>query len=146
MGKLRVAIVFGGRSGEHEVSLMSAQSIMSAIDRERYEVVPIGLQKRALARRRRPDEGAAGRENRRRRDRNGLVRAGLVRSVFQCTGRVGSSHPGAPALMASADIYFPVLHGPYGEDGTIQGLFDLAGVPYVGAGVAASRSAWTKRL
>lgn len=139
MGKLRVAIVFGGRSGEHEVSLMSAQSIMNAIDRERYEVVPIGITKegrwlvggdpmKALL------EGKI----------DGAVTETAL-SVPASSGRsssapaaLESSHPGAPALMASADIYFPVLHGPYGEDGTIQGLFDLAGVPYVGAGVAAS--------
>ncbi len=136
MGKLRVAVVFGGRSGEHEVSLMSAKSIMDAIDKERYEVIPVGITKegrwlvggdplRALM------EG--------RREDSALGPGALLPTGGGPPAPSSAAEASGPlALAASADIFFPVLHGPYGEDGTIQGLFDLAGVPYVGAGVAAS--------
>lgn len=144
MGKLRVAVVFGGRSGEHEVSLMSAQSIISAIDKERYEVIPVGIAKdgrwlvggdplKTLMEGRVPDGAVPPRS---------LVAGGGLPARAAAPGAPAESGPAA--ALASADIFFPVLHGPYGEDGTIQGLFDLAGVPYVGAGVAASAVAMDK--
>ncbi|HDQ70846.1 MAG TPA: D-alanine--D-alanine ligase [Chloroflexi bacterium] len=136
--KIRVGIIFGGRSGEHEVSLASARSVMGAIDREKYEVVPIGISK-------------AGR----------WIASGDPLKALE-TGEVGSSQPAAllgdpsrrdlmrlegtegeaPAIratpLAALDVVFPVLHGPYGEDGTVQGLLQLAGIPYVGADVVGS--------
>jgi len=138
--RLRIGIVFGGRSGEHTVSLASAASVLSAIDRDRYEVVPMGIAKdgrwlvggdplRALAsaagvKLARPAAGPPTPARRRGR------RAGLAR--VETAG-------GLPAGVASRlDVVFPVLHGPYGEDGTLQGLLELADVPYVGAGVLAS--------
>lgn len=147
MGKLRVAVVFGGRSGEHEVSLMSAQSIMNAIDRERYEVVPIGITRKGrwlvggdpmkalLEGHVKDAESIHGAES-----GTAVVVSGGSgsRTTSNSPVPVESPDPGTMPVVAAADIYFPVLHGPYGEDGTIQGLFDLAGVPYVGAGVAAS--------
>jgi len=145
--KLRVGILFGGRSGEHEVSLLSAASVLKSIDREKFEVVPIGITK----------EGrwlAAG-------DANNL----LERNVSEVTRlRVGDPestagakllHEGIPTLMApmpgpqgpegkAIDVVFPVLHGTFGEDGTIQGLFELAGIAYVGSGVLGSSAGMDK--
>jgi D-alanine-D-alanine ligase len=135
--KLRVGVIFGGRSGEHEVSLASAASVLSAIDPERYEVVPMGIAKdgqwlvggdplRALA-------DAAG------------VRLALPpasASSDATGGRALARVPtagGLPAgVAARLDVVFPVVHGPYGEDGTLQGLLELADVAYVGANVLAS--------
>ena len=173
--KLRVGILFGGRSGEHEVSLLSAASILAAIDRQKFEVVPIGINKAGHW----LTSGAA---------------QGLLEGAAQTTGggneptpkpdkelRAGdpAATPGArvlaegqPALMApepaeaktsapaqggvaaldshaalggqSLDVVFPVLHGTFGEDGTIQGLFELAGIAYVGSGVLGSAAGMDK--
>lgn len=142
MAKLRVGVVFGGRSGEHEVSLMSAASIMEAIDKERYEVVPIGIARtgqwlaggdalQALLQGQ-PDLSAPVVP---------LPLPGHGGAVRRLEAAHISAEPTAHAAVGSAidiDIFFPVLHGPYGEDGTIQGLFDMADVPYVGCGVGAS--------
>src|ERR1700722_7672865 len=98
--KIRVAVVYGGRSGEHDVSLLSAESVMAAMDPERYEIIRYLIGK----------EG-------------GWSPAPIV------------PEPGAHPHI---DVGFPVLHGTFGEDGTMQGLFELAGLPYVGAGVLAS--------
>jgi len=146
--KLRVGILFGGRSGEHEVSLLSAASVLSAIDREKFDVTPIGITKegRWLA--------AA--------DAHGLLNgdAGPV----GCSLRAGDPEAtlgarllseGIPTLMApepasqgqtgkAIDVVFPVLHGTFGEDGTIQGLFELAGIAYVGSGVLGSAAGMDK--
>lgn len=152
MGKLRVAVVFGGRSGEHEVSLMSAQSVMNAIDRERYDVIPIGITK--------DGRWLVGGDPMKALLEGTAEAAGAALSITSGTGATivpaesaggavdlaasegtPTTATGGPAplsLVAAADVFFPVLHGPYGEDGTIQGLFEMAGVPYVGAGVAAS--------
>lgn len=127
--RLRVGVLFGGRSGEHEVSLASAASVMRALDPEKYEAVPIGISK----------------------DGRWLVGAGaqkLLPEVLKSGERVMlPADPNAAALVplderpggaVRVDVVFPVLHGTFGEDGTIQGLLDLAGLPYVGAGVLAS--------
>ncbi len=106
--KTRVAIVYGGRSGEHEVSLRSAESIIAAMDPERYEI-----QRRPI-------------------DINGKWTAGPILPE-------PGSHP-------DIDVVFPVLHGTFGEDGTVQGLFELADLPYVGAGVMASAIAMDKAM
>jgi D-alanine-D-alanine ligase len=151
--KLRVGILFGGRSGEHEVSLLSAASILKAIDRSKFDVVPIGITKegRWLA--------AA--------DATGLLAGGDSADARRLRAGDPATTPGArllqegmPMLMApepaavarfseslnrrvtdkssSLDVVFPVLHGTFGEDGTIQGLFELAGIAYVGSGVLGS--------
>jgi D-alanine-D-alanine ligase len=136
--KLRIGVIFGGRSGEHEVSLASAASVLAAIDPERYEIIPMGIAKdgqwlvggdplRALA------------------DASGVTLA-LPAAVpvpsDTAAGRALARVPtagGLPAgVAARLDVVFPVLHGPYGEDGTIQGLLELADVAYVGANVMAS--------
>jgi D-alanine-D-alanine ligase len=135
--RVRVGVVFGGRSGEHEVSLRSARSIIDALDPAKYEVVPIGITKQgnwlrsgdpmaALSSGQPPDEATAILADPSQR--------GLV------TYRVGQLDHRRDAAEAAEtiDVVFPVLHGPYGEDGTIQGLLEMANVPYVGAGVLGS--------
>ena len=141
MERTRVGVVFGGRSGEHEVSLQSAQSVIEAIDSEKFDVVPIGITKegrwiasgdpmRAL------ESGDASASqpatllsDPSRKDVMRLDQEGQVIRATPC---------------ARLDVVFPVLHGPYGEDGTVQGLLELAGLPYVGAPVTASAVAMDK--
>ena len=128
--RLRVGILFGGRSGEHEVSLASAASVIRALDPEKYEAVPIGIAK----------------------DGRWLVGTNAQKMLPEIlkTGErvVLPPDPSAAALVPLSpsagqpstlvDVVFPVLHGTFGEDGTVQGLLELAGLPYVGAGVLAS--------
>jgi D-alanine-D-alanine ligase len=164
--KLRVGILFGGRSGEHEVSLLSAASVLKAIDRKKFDVTPIGITK----------EGhwlAAG-------DARGLLegdQSAVARRLRagdpEATPGAKLLHEGIPTLMAPEpaaaaqkagaaesgsslaveavrpsvsmlDVVFPVLHGTFGEDGTIQGLFELAGIAYVGSGVLGSAAGMDK--
>jgi D-alanine-D-alanine ligase len=168
--KIRVGVVFGGRSGEHEVSLLSAASILQAIDRRKYDVVPIGINKAGHW----LTSGAA---------QGLLLGAGSAAEAYEIPVkklRAGdpAATPGArvlaegqPALLApepenpdaalvhggtaaldshaalgsqSLDVVFPVLHGTFGEDGTIQGLFELAGIAYVGSGVLGSSAGMDK--
>jgi D-alanine-D-alanine ligase len=146
--KLRVGILFGGRSGEHEVSLLSAASVLQAIDRSKFDVVPIGITKEgrwlASADARGLLEGNHSEVARR-------LRAGDP----EATPGAKLLHEGIPTLMApvpgpqgpegkAIDVVFPVLHGTFGEDGTIQGLFELAGIAYVGSGVLGSAAGMDK--
>jgi D-alanine-D-alanine ligase len=158
--KLRVGVIFGGRSGEHEVSLVSAQGIMNAMDKEKYEVIPIGISKEGrwltsgepmkllqsppakgageqgskgaevLSRAKEQEQGSRSPEQ---SEGTGAGERGLVpadrRELVP-----GTREAGFPQV----DVVFPVLHGPYGEDGTVQGLLELADIPYVGAGVLGS--------
>lgn len=128
--RLRIGVLFGGRSGEHEVSLASAASVIRALDPEKYEAVPIGISK----------------------DGRWLVGTSsikLLADVLKSGDRVVlPPDPSAATLVplgptagqpsVGVDVVFPVLHGTFGEDGTVQGLIELAGLPYVGAGVLAS--------
>ncbi len=142
--KLRVGVLFGGRSSEHEISLRSALTVMSAMDPQRYEIVPIGIG----------------------RDGHWYLKSDALKMLRQETPRLGAlkrrgtpvsilPHPDSGALVRVAggatnladrddaisrtiDVFFPVLHGTYCEDGTVQGLLELAGFPYVGAGVLGS--------
>src|ERR1700722_20338906 len=131
MAKLRVGILFGGRSGEHEVSLLSAASVVNAIDKARYEVVPIGITK----------DGrwvtAVHRETARR---GAGSSAGLA--PFQTDANLRRASDRA----IDVDVIFPVLHGTFGEDGTIQGLLELADIAYVGAGVLGSAAGMDKDI
>ena len=157
--KLRVGVLFGGRSGEHEVSLLSAASILKAIDRKKFDVVPIGITKEGRW------LGAA--------DAHGLLEgeesaAGRKLRAGDPAATPGAKllHEGMPTLLApvpasaasssgelrrrlsdqasAVDVVFPVLHGTFGEDGTIQGLFELAGIAYVGSGVLGSSAGMDK--
>jgi len=149
--RLRVAVIFGGRSGEHEVSLMSAASVMAAMDPERYEVVPVAITREGAWL---LPEDAAGflKEgiDPSRGWRVGLLADPQVRGLIPLppgaggteapapAGTPAGTQPSAPAVLREIDVVFPVLHGTYGEDGTIQGLLELANVPYVGPGVLSS--------
>jgi D-alanine-D-alanine ligase len=132
MPRRRVAVVFGGRSAEHEVSVVSTQSVLRALDPSRYDVLLIGIDKRG--RWHRLNALPAPRER------------GALPAVAGDEGKgvALSRDPGGSALVEEdgtrreIDVVFPILHGPYGEDGTIQGMLDLAGIPYVGAGVLSS--------
>ncbi|MEV6330967.1 D-alanine--D-alanine ligase family protein [Streptomyces sp. NPDC051909] len=140
--KPRVAVVFGGRSSEHAISVVTAGAVLRAIDRDKYDVLPIGItregrwaltadapERMAISDRALPDvaelaESATG---------------GVVLPVDPASREVVLNEPGAlPQALGEVDVVFPVLHGPYGEDGTLQGLLELSGIPYVGAGVLAS--------
>src|SRR5579871_6653850 len=142
--RLRVGILFGGRSGEHAISLESAASVMQAIDQKKYEIVPIGI----------TPEGR-------------WVLGSLDLKAFPAQARAAVINTGNPVIASAdpmgpkliplnslsrtktssvpqLDIVFPVLHGTFGEDGTIQGLLELAGIPYVGAGVLGSAAGMDK--
>jgi D-alanine-D-alanine ligase len=168
MKKLRVGILFGGRSGEHEVSLLSAASVLNAIDKTKYEVVPIGITKEGRwltsAEAEKLLNGKTP-ENEPRHLRAGDPEATPAAAVLAAGEAVvvppepkksgGSLAPFQtdPALTRRAsdrainvDIIFPVLHGTFGEDGTIQGLLELADIPYVGAGVLGSAAGMDKDI
>ena len=145
--KLRVGVIFGGRSGEHQVSLASARSIMAAIDRDKYEIVPLGITQTggwliggnpmaALMANGTTSE-AAGQAR-----RNGACKEVTLGNRGQAALAVAPARELVPGATGQAfpplDVIFPVLHGPFGEDGTIQGLLEMAGIPYVGSGVLAS--------
>ncbi|MGE0461063.1 MAG: D-alanine--D-alanine ligase family protein [Vicinamibacterales bacterium] len=154
MNKLRVGVIYGGRSGEHEISVASAASILKHLDRERYEPVPVRIEK-------------DGRWTLPDRPPTALSAADVIESARAAAAKplpggrdaIMPAHPGtdtlltiernaegsgggtgAPAVVTGLglDVVFPVLHGPFGEDGTVQGLLELANVPYVGPGVMAS--------
>src|SRR6202158_3372200 len=135
--RLRIGVLFGGRSGEHEVSLASAASVIRGLDPEKYEPVPIGINK----------------------DGHWFVGAGAQRilsEVLKSGQRVMlPADPNAASLIPMdgthsgslmVDVVFPVLHGTFGEDGTVQGLLELAGLPYVGAGVLGSAIGMDKEM
>jgi D-alanine-D-alanine ligase len=148
--RLRIGVLYGGRSGEHEVSLASAAAVFANIDRSRYEPVPIRIDKEgrwALADRA-PTALSAGevieqaRLESARPVRSGrevhLVARPSEETILSIDRKSRSDEGQAVVTGLNLDVIFPVLHGPYGEDGTIQGLLELANVPYVGAGVLAS--------
>ncbi len=125
--KLRVGILFGGKSGEHEVSLRSAESVAAALDKTKYDVVPIGITK----------EG------------HWLSAADSLKLLPSAGEPIPSRETAIqlsfdPTARQPVDVVFPVLHGTYGEDGTVQGLLEMAGLPYVGAGVLGSAAGMDK--
>jgi D-alanine-D-alanine ligase len=136
-GKLRVAVLFGGRSAEHEISLLSARFVVEALDRERFEPILIGIDKsgRWLLHEEALLLGAARDPRLARLEQ---ARPDVTLAAFPGEGGEGSLAIGGGGGAASVDVVFPVLHGPMGEDGSVQGLLELAGVPYVGAGVLGS--------
>ncbi len=135
MGKLRLGILFGGRSGEHEVSLMSARSMLAAVDPEKYQVTQIGISHQG--------EWLVGEGVLEAFEANHLEKLDAVTLLPDPTRtgvfRIQGNRPVEKMTpLQDVDVFFPVLHGTFGEDGTIQGLFELAGVAYVGAGVLGS--------
>src|SRR5437016_1377097 len=168
MKKLRVGVLFGGRSGEHEVSLLSAASVVNAIDKAKYEVVPIGITKdgrwltagaaEALLHGKTADDS----KHLRAGDPEATPGAAVLASGEAVVVPPEPVHPAsrsltpfqsdATALRRAADrainvdVIFPVLHGTFGEDGTIQGLLELADIPYVGAGVLGSAAGMDKDI
>ncbi|MEU7029954.1 D-alanine--D-alanine ligase family protein [Streptomyces sp. SBR177] len=140
--KPRVAVVFGGRSSEHAISVVTAGAVLKAIDRDKYDVLPIGItregrwaltadapERMAIADRTLPDVAQLAESD----------TGGVVLPVDPASREVVLNEPGAlPRALGEVDVVFPMLHGPYGEDGTLQGLLELSGIPYVGAGVLAS--------
>lgn len=131
MSKTRVAVVFGGRSGEHEVSIISAKNIMEAMDKDKYEIIPIGITKdgRWLT-------GEKATEGFQNNDYSGLEEVNL--NTKSGSKELLNLKSDGSYTKLEVDIFFPALHGPFGEDGTIQGLFEMANVPYTGCGVMAS--------
>lgn len=130
--KLRVGVVFGGRSAEHEVSLVSAASIINALDKSKYDVIPIGITTHGkwISS---PDVMNCLREH-----GNGESLPGQILLADPSLKGLVAYSPQSSQDRTPLDVIFPVLHGTFGEDGTIQGLFELAGIPYVGAGVLGS--------
>ncbi|KES06525.1 D-alanine--D-alanine ligase [Streptomyces toyocaensis] len=140
--KPRVAVVFGGRSSEHGISVVTAGAVLKAIDRSKYDVMPIGItpdgrwaltvdepDRMTISDRRTPSVDQLAE----------LTEGSVVLPVDPASREVVYSEPGSvPKALGEVDVVFPVLHGPYGEDGTLQGLLELSGVPYVGSGVLAS--------
>jgi len=141
--KLRVGIIFGGRSGEHEVSYCSATSIINAIDKNKYTVIPIGITKQGkwIS----PQETARALQSGKIEGKSSVVLLSdpSSKALIYIDNNQGLNK--SPDL-EKLDVIFPVLHGPYGEDGTVQGLLELANIPYVGAGVAASAISMDKDL
>jgi len=135
-GRIRLAILYGGRSAEHQVSVVSARSVMEALDPDRFEVVPIAITREGawLLPDRSPLELAAA--------------DGALPEV-EAAGTEVALRPERALTAAGSgpvDVVFPILHGPFGEDGTVQGLFELADLPYVGSGVLASALAMDKAM
>ncbi len=142
--KPRVAVVFGGRSTEHSISCVSAGSVLSALDRDAWDVVPVGITtdgRWVLA----PDEPEKLAITGGTLPAVPESSASVVLAADPTTRELTVYEPGeVPRALGEVDVVFPLLHGPYGEDGTIQGLLELAGVPYVGSGVFASAAALDK--
>jgi D-alanine-D-alanine ligase len=144
-GKVRVAVVFGGRSAEHAISCVSAGSVMAALDPERYEVVPVGIATDGRWVLADPGQRLAITDGALPEVTGGTA----VSLVGDPAGRgLAVLEPGAAVgqLLTEVDVVFPVLHGTYGEDGTIQGLLEMAGLPYVGSGVFASAASMDKEF
>jgi D-alanine-D-alanine ligase len=142
-GRVRVAVVFGGRSAEHAISCVSAGSVVAALDPERYEVVPVGIARDGRWVLPGPGQRLAITDGQLPEVTGGTAVSlvgdpgGRGLAVLEATAAIG------PAL-TEVDVVFPVLHGTYGEDGTIQGLLEMSGLPYVGSGVFASAASMDK--
>ena len=138
MSKIRVLLLFGGRSAEHEVSVVSARSVYAAIDRERYDVVLAGIDQQG--------RWYFGGKDGESLSSSTVVPDEQVPARLSTAGPFLESKDGNGLPGSEFDVVFPLLHGPYGEDGTVQGLLELAGLAYVGAGVAASAVGMDKVL
>jgi D-alanine-D-alanine ligase len=144
--KIRIAVVFGGRSTEHAISCVSAGSVLRHLDRDRFDVVPVGITREGAW-----VLGADDPERLAIHDRElpsvDPSAAAVALPGDPTRGGLVLLEPGrAGEVLGGVDVVFPVLHGPFGEDGTIQGLLEMAGVPYVGAGVLASAAGMDKEF
>jgi D-alanine-D-alanine ligase len=146
-GRVRVAVVFGGRSNEHAISCVSAGSVLRNLDPERFEVVAVGITPEGSWVLTDGDPDSLAIANRQLPGVSSESGTELALTADpRLAGQLVSLAPGGAEVLVSVDVVFPVLHGPYGEDGTIQGLLELAGVPYVGAGVLASAAGMDKEF
>ncbi|MBF6073286.1 D-alanine--D-alanine ligase family protein [Nocardia beijingensis] len=143
--RIRVAVVFGGRSNEHAVSCVSAGSVLRHLDQEKYEVVPIGITSEGRWVLGGSEVAALGIHD---RALPSVDATGTALTLAADPSRSGAlialDDPGA--ALGSVDVVFPILHGPFGEDGTLQGMLELAGIPYVGPGVLASAAGMDKEF
>jgi D-alanine-D-alanine ligase len=143
--RVRVAVLFGGRSTEHAISCVSAGSVLGALDPERYEVVPVGITPKGAWVLTGSDPAALAIHGRELPTVDGGQ--AVVLPGDPTAGGLVVVEPGEGArVLHGVDVVFPVLHGPYGEDGTVQGLLEMAGVPYVGSGVLGSAVAMDKEF
>ena len=144
---VRVAVVFGGRSGEHTISCATAAGVLSAIDRDRYEVLPVGVTPKGqwlLV-----EDDPAALELSDSRPPVTVTAEGLGRGSLTAPlggGELTVLGPTGPEVLGQVDVVLPLLHGPYGEDGTIQGMLEMMGLPYVGCGVLASAAGMDKQV
>ena len=138
MSKTRVLLLFGGQSAEHEVSVISARSVSKAINRDQYELIPVGIA--------RSGQWFVSENPAQLLDQDQVLADGMTAVHLVPGARRIASPDGVALAQDSFDIVFPLLHGPHGEDGSMQGLLELAGAPYVGAGVAASAVGMDKEL
>ena len=144
---VRVAVVFGGRSGEHTISCATAAGVLSAIDRDRYEVLPVGVTPEGqwlLV-----EDDPAALELSDSRPPVTVTAEGLGRGRLTAPlggGELTVLGPTGPEVLGQVDVVLPLLHGPYGEDGTIQGMLEMMGLPYVGCGVLASAAGMDKQV
>ena len=137
--RLRVALLFGGRSAEHDVSVISAGNVFRALDPARYDTVPIGITRSGVWLLSSLNDGAFPAAVPKSGPRVALVPGGAGQLAI-----LSETDAAAPDLSRSVDVVFPVLHGPFGEDGTVQGAAEIAGVAYVGSGVLGSAAAMDK--
>ncbi|NLG97544.1 MAG: D-alanine--D-alanine ligase [Chloroflexi bacterium] len=147
-GKLRLGVLFGGRSGEHEVSLMSARSVLSVLDPMKYEVTPIGITQEGVWLTGTNTNGEDTLDAIRSNRLQGLTRVTLLPEAGQSVlYAIGNDQNGQRlSALTELDVIFPMLHGTFGEDGTVQGLLELADIAYVGAGVLGSAAGMDKAL
>ena len=139
--KIRVAVVFGGKGPEHAVSCMGGGNMLGAIDRDRYEVIPVGITREGNWVLTADEPGRLAISGGELPSVEAVAGPGgqIVPWADQSAGALAASAPGQiPHLLGEVDVVLPILHGPFGEDGTIQGLLEMAGIRYVGAGVLAS--------
>ena len=133
--RVRLGVIFGGRSTEHEVSVTSARGVMREADADRFEAIPFGITR-----------GGAWLTPDQTRSRLERVEAGESGAIGEEQGAGVFAYPQALAELSTLDAVFPIVHGTFGEDGTLQGLLELADIPYVGSGVAASAVGMDKEL
>lgn len=139
MAKTRVAVIFGGMSNEHDISLISASNVISNLDTEKYEIIPIGITKKG-----RwffyPGDTSAIKEGSWENDPDCVPAAILPDPLYRGIAKISDNR----ITIVKVDVIFPVLHGKFGEDGTLQGLLDMSGIPYVGCGCFASAACMDK--